>query len=110
MILIIRRKATEEEIKKMEEDFNGYIKVVVDVDQKILVGGGKRHVDAEQILLAEGSWQESLWGGGLELKSREIDYNSIINVRPRQQNFSRDIMSQGIRKKFDEVVKKLLIY
>ncbi len=91
----------------MAQDFGGYIKVVVDVSEQILAGGGKRHFDAEQILLGQGSRQENLWGGGLDLETKEIDYNSMINVRPRQQNFSRDIMSAGIRDKFDKVVKSL---
>lgn len=109
MILIIRKKATEEELQKMAEDFSGYIKVVVDSERGVLAGGGKRHVDAEQLLLKDGSKQKDLWGGGFDLESQEIDYNSMINIRPSQNNFSRDVMSQEIRKSFDEIVKKLLM-
>ena len=109
MILIIRQRATKEEIKKMSEDFDGlYIKVVVDIEQGILAGGGERHVDAEQILLADGSKQEYLWGGGIDPTSGQIDYNSMINVRPSQNNRSRDILSDAIRKEFDTIIKKLL--
>lgn len=92
----------------MAQDFDGYIKVVVDIERGILAGGGKKHVDAEQILLQEGSHQYDLWGGGLDLESGEIDYNSMINVRPSQRNLSRDIMSEEIRKIFGTVVKRLL--
>lgn len=109
MILIIRKKAIEEELKKAAEDLSGYIKVVVDVEREILAAGGKRHFDAEQILLEDGSRQEDLWGGGLDGETREIDYNSMINIRPRQNNLSRDIMSQEIRDRFDTIVKKLLM-
>ncbi len=109
MILIIRKKATQEEMNKMAEDLDGYIKVVVDVELGILAGGGKRHFDAEQVLLEEGSAQEDLWGGGYDLEIKQIDYNSMINVRPRQNNHSRDIMSSEIRTEFDVIVKKLLL-
>lgn len=109
MIVIIRKKATEEELQKMAEDFSGYIKVVVDIERGILAGGGKRHVDAEQLLLKDDSKQQNLWGGGFDLESQEIDYNSMINIRPAQGNMSRDIMFQEIREKFDEIVKKLLL-
>ncbi len=110
MILILKKKATEEEIKKMAEDFGeGYIKVIVDVEQGILAGGGERHFDAEQLLLQKGSKQENLWGGGLDLETKEVDYNSMINIRPAQQNLSRDIMSQEIRTRFESIVKKLLL-
>lgn len=109
MLLTINRKATADEIKKMAEDFDGYIKVVVDIKRAILAGGGKRHFDGEQKLLSEGSSQSDLWGGGVDLETKEIDYNSIINLRPAQDNPSRDIMSYKIRKEFDKIVKDLIL-
>lgn len=110
MILVITKKATSEELKQMAEDFGGdYIKVVVDTEQEILAGGGERHFDAEQILLKNGSRQENLWGGGIDVKTKTIDYNSMINLRPRDDNNSRDILSLDIRKIFDAIVKKLLL-
>ena len=93
----------------MAQDFDGYIKVVVDIKLEILAGGGERHVDGEQRLLQEGSKQENLWGGSLDVASGEIDYNSVINLRPRQNNPSRDILSLNIRNKFDNIIKNLLL-
>ncbi len=109
MLLTINKKATQEEIKKMAEDFDGYIKVVVDIQQEVLAGGGKRHFKGEQKLLGEGSKQQNLWGGGIDLETKEIDYYSIINLRPNQDNPSRDIMSSEIRKEFDRIVKELVL-
>jgi len=109
MLLTINKKATQGEIKKMAEDFDGYIKVVVDLQLKILAGGGKRHVEGEQKLLNDGSKQQNLWGGGVDLETKEIDYNSIINLRPSEDNPSRDIMSSEIRKEFDRIVKDLIL-
>lgn len=109
MIFIIDKKATDEEMKQMAEDLDGYIKVVVDIKLRILAGGGRRHVDSEQMLLEAGSKQENLWGGGYDTETKQLDYNSMINVRPRQQNTSRDIMSAEIRNEFDKIVKELLI-
>lgn len=110
MLLIINKKATGEEIKKMAEDFDGYIKVVVDIKQGVLAGGGKRHVEGEQKLLSKGSKQLDLWGGGVDLETKEIDYNSIINLRPAEDNPSRDIMSSDVRQEFDRIVKDLILH
>ena len=107
--MIIRKKATKAEIGKLAKHFKGYIKVVVDIERKILAGGGDRHADDEGALLEDGSKQADLWGGGLDLQTKEIDYNSVINLRPNQNNPSRDIMSQDVREKFDNIVKKLLL-
>ena len=109
MILILDRKATEEEIEQMVKDLNGYIKVVVDIEKRILAGGGKRYVDGEQLLRQIGSKQENLWGGGIDMETKEIDYNSMINIRPRQNNASRDIMSLKVRGMFDKVIKKTFL-
>lgn len=109
MLLIIREKASAEGLKKMAEDFDGYVKVVVDVEKEILAGGGKRHFEGEQRLLEEGSKQINLWGGGVDLASGEIDYDSIINIRPQQGNSSRVVMSGEIRERFDKIVKSFLL-
>jgi len=93
----------------MAQDFDGYIKLMVDVEREILAGGGKRHFEGEQKLLQEGSKQENLWGGGSDLETKEIDCDSIINLRPNQGNSSREILSPEIRKKFVKIVKKLLL-
>lgn len=108
-IIVLRSKASHKQIKQMAEDYDGYIKLVIDVKQIILAGGGERHVEGEQKLLEEGSKQENLWGGGIDWETKEIDYNSVINLRPRQNNQSRDILSQEIREKFDKIVKDLLL-
>ena len=107
-ILILNSKATDDEIKQISEHFDGYVKVVVDIEKEILCAGADRHVDEEQMLLENGSKQSDLWGGGLDIETGEIDYNSMINLRPNQDNPSRDILSTEIRKKFDEVVNKIL--
>ncbi|MBI3283073.1 hypothetical protein HYZ70_03295 [Candidatus Curtissbacteria bacterium] len=107
--MIIRKKATQTELQKLASHFKGYIKVIVDVKRGILAGGGDRHADDEKILLEDGSKQSNLWGGGLDLKTKEIDYNSIINLRPNSDNPSRDILSSGIRVKFAKIVRDLLL-
>ncbi len=109
MLIIFKEKATRKQIQKTAQDFDGYVKLVVDIEKETLAAGGERHVDGEQALLANESKQQNLWGGGADLETKELDYNSIINLRPNQDNPSRDILSQDIRKKFDEIVRKILL-
>lgn len=108
-MILLRSKATPDQIFSMSAQYSGYIKIVVDVKRKILVGGAERHVDEEQMLLADGSKQEDLWGGGIDWETKEIDYNSMINLRSSQNNPSRDIMDASVRTQFDAVVKELLL-
>jgi hypothetical protein len=109
MNVIVKKRVTKEQLHKLGRQFDGYIKIVVDVEKGILAGGADRHFEEEKILLANGSKQADLWGGGFDIKTKETDYNSIINLRPNQENPGRDILSLEIRKKFDEVVRKLFL-
>lgn len=108
MLLIIKEKADEGTLQKVAGDLNGYVKVVVDIQRKILSAGGKLHVDGERSLLNEGSKQADLWGGGIDLETDEIDFDSVINLRPGQGNSSREVLNQPIRKEMENIIRSLL--
>jgi hypothetical protein len=107
MLLMVRTKIDLETLKKIAEDLKGYIKIVVDVRRKILAAGGEKHVDGERLLLEDGSRQEDLWGAGLDLETGEMDFDSLINLRPTQ-NRSREILDEEIRKKSASLIESLL--
>ena len=98
MPIIVRQKVDEEILNKVAQDLKGYVKFVVDIQRKILAAGGQRHVEGEELLLKNGSRQEDLWGGGIDLETDDMDFDSMINIRPRQNNPSREILDQNIRK------------
>lgn len=108
MLLVLRKKATKKELANLGEHFKGYIKVVVDIEKEILAAGTDRHFDEEKALLNKGSNQKDLWGGGFDIETKEVDYNSIINLRPNDNNPSRDILSQDARQKFANIIEKIL--
>ena len=109
MLILVKSKATEQELKQASEDITDYIKVVVDLKKGILTAGGEMHVDGEKLLLKEGSNQENLWGGGLDLETKGIDFDSMINIRPDQGNPSRSVLLPGIREKMEKIIRNLLI-
>ena len=106
MLLIVRTKIDSETRNKIAEDLRGYIKIVVDLRRKILAAGGEKHVDGERLLLEDGSRQEDLWGAGLDLETGEMDFDSLINLRPIQ-NRSREILDEETRKKVATVIESL---
>ena len=108
MLLIIREKVDEETLKKVAEDLDGYIKVVVDIERNILAAGGKLHVDGEQLMLEDDSLQADLWGAGIDLETGEVDFDSMINLRPGQGNTSREVLDKGIRQKIEIIIHDLL--
>lgn len=78
------------------------VKPVVDVEHCILVVDSELHVDQEQYSLEQGSNQKKLWGINLYLQQYGsdgfIEFDSMINIRPRQQNMSRGIENEEIKK------------
>ena len=64
-----------------------------------------RHFEGEQILLKQGSKQSNIWGGGIDLETKEIDFNSFINIRPRDNNTKNEIQSEEIRKRYKELTE-----
>lgn len=62
-----------------------------------------RHFEGEEILLIQGSNQSDIWGGGIDLETKEIDFNSFINIRPQDNNTKNEIVDENIRKKYKEL-------
>lgn len=86
------------------------MKGVADVTRRILAIDAELHADLEQMLLREGSKQTDLWGINLWCDADDYDdlveFDSMINIRPRQSNRSRYVEDSEVRTQILEVVKK----
>jgi len=109
MILIIRETATPEQIEQMTEQFgSNFIKLAVDVNREILAGGGELHADCELALLEDNSQQVDIWGADWHPETRTVTFESIINLRPRQQNFSMEVQDIVLRNRIEKIARRLL--
>jgi len=108
MIHIIRSQATAQQIADMLEALNDYIKLAVDVQRGILAGGGAMHADCESMLLEDGSLQEDVWGADWYPASQQIAYESLINIRPRQDNRSLEVTDPELRARIADIVLALV--
>lgn len=75
-IHVLRDRATPEQIREMLAEYTVMIKIVVDVRQKRLAGGGKMHADCEAVLLETGSAQDDLWGANWYPADQAIEFES----------------------------------
>ena len=101
MIITKSEPFTKEELEKLKEIFDVYIKTVIDINKKVCSAGMDRHFEGEKILLEQGSKQSNIWGGGVDLETKTIDFNSFINIRPNDNNTSNEIQDSEIRKKYE---------
>ena len=104
MIITKADPFTKEEIEKLSEELLPYIKTVVDIEKKVCSAGAALHLDNEQVLLRQGSKQSDLCGGGIDLETKIIDNNSMINLRPGDNNMSNEIQDPKFRQKFEELM------
>jgi hypothetical protein len=95
-----------------EARFGDLVKAVVDVERGIMVVDGELHADEEALLLEHGSEQRHLWGiniyPDLEV-DEQIEFDSMINVRPSQGNRSRGVDDPGVRARILSVVEGLVL-
>lgn len=96
---------TKEEIKKLQEVFDTYVKTVIDVEKRICSAGMSRHFEGEKILLDQESRQSDVWGGGIDLETKVIDFNSFINIRPNDNNTSNEIQGNDVRKIYEDLTR-----
>jgi hypothetical protein len=108
MVKFVESRIDEKELKELANEIGDfYIKVVVDIEKGVLVAGAKMHFEEEKILLEKGSKQQNLWGGGYDLETKQVTFDSIINNRPGI-NPSSDILDGMVRTKFETIAKSLL--
>ncbi len=91
--------------------FGNLVKAVVDVKKRIMALDEELHADEEALLLSKGSKQEDLWGINLypDLRGEAmIEFDSMINVRPSQDNRSRGVDSPDIRARIASIVNQLI--
>jgi hypothetical protein len=95
-----------------EEGYGEMVKAVVDVRREIMAIGGELHSDEEAALLDDGSDQRDLWGINLyptESGEGMIEFDSMINVRPKQGNRSRDVEDEETRERIRSIVARWVV-
>jgi hypothetical protein len=94
-----------------QERFGDMVKAVVDVELRVMVLGGELHADEEAMLLEKGSEQNNLWGINIYIDKplkESIEFDSMINVRPNQNNRSRDVLDPLLREKISTIIYDLI--
>ena len=112
MIKIIQNRISEAELKEfIGKPYETLVKFVVDIENGIMALGGEMHADGESLLLEQGSLQNHLWGGNYyfqKSKEEQIEYTSLINIRPSANNYALEVMDKSIQNQMKNLVGKFL--
>lgn len=112
-MIIIKESIKIDEVKNMLGNFfTDMVKGVVDIEKGLLALDGELHSDLESLLIENGSLQKDLWGINIypELDGEDfIEFDSLINIRPADNNRSRYVEDENIRNKIIDIVNNLII-
>lgn len=112
-MLILENQITIEQLNSIAGQLYGdMVKAVADVRNNLMAIDAELHSDLERALLENGSDQEDLWGFNIypEMEGEDfIEFDSLINIRPRQNNRSRDVENDEIRNRIIDIVDRYII-
>ena len=112
-ILTEQEKISKVELLELSRNmFGELVKGVVDIEKGIMAIDANLHADLEALLLERGSKQEVLWGINLYPEEKDenfLEFDSMINLRPREGNRSRGVDDVETQKKIREIVEKIVL-
>ena len=91
-ILVSEPISTQQLREAGEELYGDMVKAVIDLEKGVMAVGAELHADEEAFLIERNSRQENLWGINLYTTRQMpemVEFDSMINIRPRQNNKSR---------------------
>lgn len=97
--MIIENKIEKSDIQ------SPFTKAVIDIEKEILSIGCEFHIDCAEELTENGSQNKDLWGFNI-YPDFHLDFVSLINIRPADNNRSMEIQNQEIREKIEKIFKK----
>jgi len=110
--ILISDPISAQQLRELGEELYGdMVKAVVDVEKGVMAVGAELHADEEALLLSENSRQENLWGINLytdRVIAEMIEFDSMINIRPRQNNRSRGVEDAETRERIIGIVRNLV--
>lgn len=107
-IKVVNDSISKDELKEIAKEFYvSMIKGVVDIEQEIIAFGGEYHIDANVVLIENGSKQGDVWGFNVILEQAPdswIEYISLINIRPQAGNMNMEVQDDKIRQKMKKII------
>jgi len=110
--MLVSDPISTQQLRELGEELYGdMVKAVVDIEKGIMAVGAELHADEEAFLIERNSRQENLWGINLytsRAMPEMVDFDSMINIRPRQNNRSRGVEDPNLRERIIGIVRTLV--
>ncbi len=110
-IVIVRQSIKLAALEPLRFWHKKLIKGVADIEREMIALGGDWHMDANVVLLADGSEQKNVWGFNIRPDNngdKILEYTSLINIRPALDNREMEIQDKGVRDRIRKLVANLI--
>lgn len=109
-ILVVHEQVANTTLQTLAEAWHKtLVKGVADIKRGVIALGGEWHMDANVVLIADGSAQKDVWGFNLypdKTGDDALEYISLINIRPAQGNRSMEVEDTDIQKRIKTLCQK----
>src|SRR2546423_11868021 len=107
--ILVSEPISRQQLREAGEELYGdMVKAVIDLEKGAMAVGAELHADEEAFLIERNSQQENLWGINLYTTRpmpEMVEFDSMINIRPRQNNRSRGVENPDLREQIIAVVR-----
>ena len=109
-IKVITKPITRAQAHEIGKEFyDDMVKGVVDIEREIIALGGEYHMDANMMLIGNGSEQKNIWGFNFYPDENRIHFVSLINIRPAQNNRTIEIQDENLRRQMEKIIRTLIV-
>lgn len=113
-IKVIDKSISINDLRQMaKEGFGDFVKGVCDIEKEVLALGGELHSDCYEALIENGSQGGNIWGFNIFpdfSKEKCLEFTSLINIRPKQNNRFMEIQSEETRQRITQIIEKIIIW
>jgi Protein of unknown function (DUF5674) len=89
--------------------YDEMVKGVIDIELGTIAMGGEWHSDSEAVLYSSGSNSKDLWGFNIYFENRDIEYQSMINIKPLYGYKKMILEDQEVIDKMNIIINQYLI-
>ena len=91
MLLIRKMSLSKGEVRQMVKELDGYVWAVMDTNKGMIAVGDEYVITMKNALLREKCALCDIFGLGLDLKSGEIDFRSLANIKWMDRRSTREV-------------------
>ena len=111
---ILEQPMSMDAVRELAKEWYGMmIKGCVDVHKKRVALGGDYHMETCELLVAEGSSHQDVWGFNIRFdttENGELEFDSLVNIKPVLGNKSRAVEDAAVVEQATAIIREWIVF